>query len=53
MEIYELIDPSIALWPASVEKAKERSVLEVNDYLMSIVDQVVIAGEGGFTFEIK
>ena len=53
VEIYELIDPSIALWPASVEKAKERSVLEVNDYLMSIVDQVVIAGEGGFTFEIK
>ena len=53
VEIYELIDPSVALWPASVEKAKERSPLEVNDYLLSIVDQVVIAGEGGYTFEIQ
>lgn len=53
VEIYELIDPNIALWPASAEKAKERSVLEVNDYLISIVDEVVIAGEGGRTFEIK
>ena len=53
IEIYELIDPDVALWPASVEKVKERSALEVNDYLISIVDEVVIAGEGGRTFEIK
>ena len=53
VEIYELIDPSVALWPASTEKAKERSPLEVNDYLLSIVEQVVIAGEGGYTFEIQ
>lgn len=53
VEIYQLIDPSIALWPSSTVKVKERSVLEVNDYLISIVDEVVIAGDGGRTFEIK
>ena len=53
VEIYEFINPDIALWPTSEEKVKERSVLEVNDYLISIVDEVVIAGNGGRTFEIK
>lgn len=53
IEIYELIDPAVALWPASTDKAIERKPLEVNDYLLSIVDQVVIAGDGGYTFEIQ
>lgn len=53
VEIYQLIDPSVALWPSSTEKAKERSPLEVNDYLLSIVDEVVIAGAGPYTFEIQ
>lgn len=52
MEIYELIDASIALWPASIEKARERKSLEVNQYLLSLVDGVAIAGNGEFTFQI-
>lgn len=53
IEIYELIDPDIALWPTNAEKVQERIELEVNDYLASIVDEIVIAGDGGRTFEIK
>ncbi len=53
IEIYELINPDIALWPTNAEKVAERSELEVNEYLLSIVDEVVIAGNGGRTFEFK
>lgn len=53
IEIYELIDPDIALWPTNAEKVQERIELEVNDYLASIVDEIVIAGNGGRTFEFK
>ncbi|MBQ8802799.1 MAG: hypothetical protein IJZ53_04100 [Tyzzerella sp.] len=53
VEIYGLIDADIALWPTSEAKVKERSELEVNDYLVSIVDEIVTAGKGGRTFEIK
>lgn len=53
VEIYELIDPDIALWPSYEEKVQERIVLEANDYLASIVDEIVIAGNGARTFEFK
>lgn len=53
VEIYELINPDIALWPASVEKVAERIELEVNDYLASIVDEIAIGGEGPYTIEFK
>ena len=53
VEIYKLINPDIALWPTNAEKVQERIELEVNDYLASIVDEIVIAGNGARTFEIK
>lgn len=53
IEIYGYINPDIALWPTSEAKVAERSELEVNDYLVSIVDEVVTAGKGGRTFEFK
>lgn len=50
-EIYDLIDPDIALWPAETKNIAERSELEVNAHLISIVDEVVVAGRGARTFE--
>lgn len=53
VEIYQYIDADIALWPSGEEKVKERSVLEVNEALISIVDEVIIAGKGEHTIEFK
>lgn len=53
VEIYSLINPDVALWPTSEEKVKERVELEANDYLASIVNEIVIAGNGARSFEIK
>ena len=50
-EIYELVDADIALWPAGEAKMKERSTLPVNEYLLSIVDTVICARDGGYTME--
>ena len=52
-EIYELIDPDVALWPTSEAKVAERIELEPNEYLASIVDEIIIAGAGGHTFVIE
>lgn len=51
VEIYTLVDPDIALWPTSVAKMEERGALPVNQFLLSIVDSSVCAGNGGYTFE--
>ena len=53
VEIYSLIDADIALWPTSEAKVSERIELGANAYLASIVDEIVIAGNGARTFEIK
>ena len=51
IEIYDLIDPDIALWPAAAAAIAERSELEINAHFISIVDEVVVAGRGARTFE--
>lgn len=51
IEIYDFIDPDIALWPAEASNIAPRSELEVNAHLISIVDEVVVAGKGAATFE--
>ena len=53
IEIYDLIDPDIALWPAAAKYIAERSELEINAHFISIVDEVVIAGRGARTFEFS
>ena len=53
IEIYGYIAADIALWPTSEAKVEERIVLEVNRYLASTVQEIVIAGAGGYTFLIN